>query len=141
MSAQISLSLAPGSGRDALALVTADVEHMARQDGWPDDLTFRVHLVLEELILNVMDYGLDEDSKGAALTVGTGCDSVTIEIVDDGLPFDPLTDAPDPDLTGSIEDRRIGGLGVHLTRTLMDEVVYKREDGKNRLTIVTSKVK
>ncbi len=141
MSAQISLSLAPGSGRDALALVTADVEHLARRDEWPEDLTFRVHLVLEELILNVMDYGLDEDSEGVAVTVDAAGDSVTIEIVDDGVAFDPLTDAPDPDLTGSIEERRIGGLGVHFTRTLMDEVAYKREGGKNRLTIVTSKVR
>ena len=57
-------------------------------------------------------------------------------IADDGRPFDPLTEAPEPDLESAIEDRPIGGLGVHLVRTMMDEVRYRREEGKNRLTLV-----
>ena len=68
-------------------------------------------------------------------------DSVTIEIVDGGRPFDPLNDAPAPDLTSGVADRRLGGLGVHFVRTLMDDVQYERSAGKNRLKMVTRKVR
>ena len=64
--------------------------------------------------------------------------SLTIEIVDDGRPFDPLTDAPKPDVNAELEDRNIGGLGIHLVRKMMDDVRYRREEGKNHLTLVTS---
>ena len=56
-------------------------------------------------------------------------------------PFDPLTEAPEPDLTAAVSERRVGGLGVHLTKTLMDEVRYSREAHRNRLSIVTRKVR
>jgi anti-sigma regulatory factor (Ser/Thr protein kinase) len=56
--------------------------------------------------------------------------------VDSGRPFDPLSDAPEPDLNAVVEERRIGGLGVHLVKTLMDQMHYKRENEQNRLTIV-----
>ena len=57
-------------------------------------------------------------------------------MVDDGPRFDPLEEAPefDPDLP--IEERRIGGVGVHLVRTLVDDASYRYEDGKNRLILV-----
>ena len=48
-------------------------------------------------------------------------DALTIEIRDDGKPFNPLSDAPEPDLDAGIEDRPIGGLGIHLVLTMMDE--------------------
>ena len=68
-------------------------------------------------------------------------DPRVIEIIDDGIPFDPLTEAPEPDLTSPIEDRPIGGLGVHFTKSLMDDVEYCRESGKNRLKIVARRVR
>jgi anti-sigma regulatory factor (Ser/Thr protein kinase) len=59
-------------------------------------------------------------------------DSVAVEVEDDGRPFDPLQ-VPPPDLTLSLEQRPIGGLGIHLIRNLMDEVSYARRDGRNVL--------
>ena len=58
-----------------------------------------------------------------------------IEIIDCGIPFDPLT-LPKPDVNAPIEDRKIGGLGIYMMRKLMDKVNYKREQGKNILTLV-----
>ena len=66
-------------------------------------------------------------------------DTVTIEIVDDGPRFDPLEDAPLPDPDAPLEDRPVGGLGVHLVRTMMDEISYRYQDGKNRLFMRTAK--
>ena len=64
---------------------------------------------------------------------------VTVEISDDGRPFNPLTELEPPDVDAPLGDRPIGGLGVHLVRTLMDEMHYSRQDGKNRLAMTKLK--
>ena len=63
-------------------------------------------------------------------------DAVTIEITDEGRSFDPLNDAPEPDLMSPIEERQVGGPGVYLARTMMDELVYRREGNRNYLTLM-----
>ena len=129
------------SGYEELPDLVAAIEALAERDGWSGELTFRVSLVVDELAQNVVDYAYDNRSGDVEVAVTSESESVVIEIVDEGRPFDPLTQAPEPDLTSAIEDRPIGGLGVHFTRTLMDAVEYCRESGKNRLKIVTSKVR
>ena len=62
---------------------------------------------------------------------------VTATVVDDGEAFDPR-EAPPPDLDAPLEERQAGGLGMHLVRATMDEVDYRREDGRNVLTVRTS---
>ena len=99
-----------------------------------------MNLVLEELGLNVMDYGYDDGIHEFEIVLTSEPDTLTIEIIDDGRPFDPLSDTPPPVLEGSIEDRPIGGLGVHLVRELMDELHYRREQGRNHLTLATRKM-
>ena len=54
---------------------------------------------------------------------------------DDGIAFDPFTSAPEPDLDASVEERRIGGLGVYFVKTLMDEAAYERRGDRNRITL------
>ena len=54
----------------------------------------------------------------------------------DGRPFDPVNDAPEVDVESSVQDRLVGGLGLHIVRTTMDEMSYRREQGKNHLTLV-----
>ena len=99
-----------------------------------------MHLALEELGLNVINYGHDEGLHEIQFTVTSQAEQVTIEMTDDGRPFDPLHDAPPPDLSAPLEDRRIGGQGVHLVRTLMDQVQYERISGKNHITLVSRRV-
>ena len=139
MSATLSLTIR--TARDELDRINAAVDSLAEQDDWPADLVFRVRLVLEEWNLNVMDHGHDDDTHEIDIELTSDADAVTIEIVDGGKPFDPLHDAPAPDLTSAVGERRVGGLGVHFMRELMDEVLYKRESGKNHLKLVTRKVR
>ena len=129
------------SGYDDLPELVEAIEMLGEQDGWSGDLTFRVSLVIDELAQNIVDYSYEDGSGDVEVEVTSGEEAVTIEIIDGGRPFDPLTQAPEPDLTSPIEDRPIGGLGVHFTKTLMDDVEYCRESGKNRLKIVTRKVR
>ena len=129
------------TGYEELADLVAAIEVLGEQDGWSGDLTFRVSLVVDELAQNVVDYAYTDTHGDVEVAVTSRDETVVIEIVDEGQPFDPLTEAPAPDLTSPIEDRPIGGLGVHFTRTLMDNVEYSRESGKNCLKIVTRKVR
>ena len=136
-----SLTLTVKTARHELERIVAAIENLAEEDDWPPDLLFRVNLVLEELSLNIMDYGHDDDTSDIEIDFMSEGDSLTIEIVDGGRPFDPLNDAPEPDLAGGVAERRVGGLGVHFVRTLMDDVQYERSAGKNRLKMVTRKVR
>ena len=96
----------------------------------------RLQLALEEAITNTIDYGLPvggtyEIEVRATLEDGV----VEVAVEDDGIPFDPLTETPEFDPNQSMEERRIGGIGVHLVRTLMDEAEYLRVGDRNRLTV------
>ena len=90
-------------------------------------------LALEEIFLNIVMHG---SRPGSALRVevslSLGTDAVTMTVEDDGPHFDPLS-LPEPDVTASLADRRVGGLGVHLVRNLMDTVSYARVGGCNQL--------
>lgn len=119
--------------------MAAAVEEFAEQQSWPGGAVFKVNLVLEELVVNVMTHGGRADRARIEVTVTSSDDLISISISDNGVAFDPLTDAPEPETTGSIEERHVGGLGVHLVRTMMDDVTYRREPGKNHLTMTTPK--
>lgn len=124
-----------------LADLVAAIEALGEEDGWSGDLTFRISLVVDELAQNVVDYAYDDTPGDVEVAVTSRDETVIVEITDEGKPFDPLTEAPAPDLTSPIESRPVGGLGVHFTKTLMEDVEYHRESGRNRLRIVTRKVR
>ena len=139
MTAKLTLNIE--RSHDELGRITDAVDDLGHREDWSNDLLFRVHLVLEELVLNIIDYGFDDgkDDHELEVILMSEDDNLTIEITDDGIPFDPLHDAKIPDTDAPLEDRPIGGLGVHLVRTMMDEVSYRREDGKNHLTLVANR--
>ena len=135
MSATLSLNIE--RSHDELGRITDAVDDLGHRESWSNDMLFRVHLVLEELVLNIIDYGFDDGGEHELEVVLTSeDDALTIEITDDGFPFNPLTDPKTPDVNAPLEDRPVGGLGVHLVRTMMDEMHYRRDQGKNHLTLV-----
>ena len=113
------------------------VAELGEAGDWPPDLVYQVDLVLEELIVNTVNYGYDDDARHEIeVTLTSDEDVFTVEIIDDGHAFNPLSDGPEPDLDAGIEDRPIGGLGIHLMRVMMDDVHYRREENKNHLTLI-----
>ena len=138
MSGQLKLKVETDPSE--LERISAAVEDIGQRENWSAQFVFRVNLVLEELGLNIMNYGHEEGLHEFDITLTSDEDVLTIEITDDGRPFDPLSDAPEPDLDASVDDRRVGGLGLHLVRTMVDEMSYRREQDKNHLTLVTRKV-
>jgi phosphoserine phosphatase RsbU/P len=92
-----------------------------------------LNLAFEEILTNIISYGYADNSEHkikVRLSVQPG--EVKIEVEDDGQPFNPL-EAPEADTAQSLEERSIGGLGIHLLRKLMDGLEYQRQEGKNRL--------
>ena len=106
-------------------------------DGWglPPKKKFGILVALEEAFVNVCGYAYPGGVGEVEISCEGDADSLILEIADKGLPFDVLS-LPDPDITLGIDERAIGGLGVHLIRTLSDSVGYRRENGSNILRMV-----
>lgn len=98
-------------------------------------LAMQLNLVLEEVVSNIIFYGFpDKDRHDIIIRLELLNDIITIITEDDGILFNPLTvQAPDLDLP--VEQREIGGLGIHFVQTIMDEVIYERKNNKNLLIL------
>ncbi len=118
-----------------LARLATAIETIGEQEDWDPALLYKVNLALEELVLNVFTHGAHQDLKEVQVAVDSDTDVVSVRITDNGVAFDPLNDAPEPDLLAAIDDRQVGGLGVHLVLEMMDQVQYERIDDKNCLTL------
>ena len=111
--------------------------------GIPSELNMPVNLALEEAVSNVMLYAYPDVKNGQVLVefvrsctdINKPQEQIVFIISDGGTPFDP-TQQPPADISLSLEDRAIGGLGIHLVLQLMDEVLYERVDEKNILTLI-----
>ncbi len=105
-------------------------------EGLAEDVTFKLTLALEEAVVNVITHAFVGLPPPYSITVRLDItsQSVTAEIIDNGRSFDP-TSAPDPDLSLPLEQRRPGGLGIHLMRGMMDRLHYRRGAGSNILRL------
>lgn len=103
----------------------------------PAEVVFSLNLVLEEAVTNAILYAYpDATNRPIEVKVVGGESELTLQLTDQGVPFDPTKDAPEADTTSAIEDRQIGGLGIFLIRQMMDRVEYQRVNGSNILTMV-----
>ena len=111
------------------------LEEFCRANAISEDDMFNVRLVLDEAVINVFTHGY-EDMKAHQVDVSLALhqDVLTIHIEDDGIAYNPL-DAPAPRFDLPIEERRIGGLGVHIMKTLARSLDYSRGQDRNHLTI------
>lgn len=110
-------------------------ERFGADNGLSDDDVMSINLVLDELVTNIMDYGYDDAGRHEIrVTMAMEHGTLTIEIEDDARAFDPLA-APPPDLDLPLEERPIGGLGIHIVRSVMNTVEYQRREGHNILTM------
>ena len=99
---------------------------------------FQIDLAVEEIFVNISHYAYSPD-KGmvqiecSAEKTADAPAKLTVSFTDRGKAFNPLA-KPDPDITLSVEEREIGGLGIFLTKKYMDSVLYERKDNQNILT-------
>ena len=91
----------------------------------------RLNLALEEVITNIISYAFpDEEEHTILLRLAIVDQDMIAEVEDDGYPFNPLA-VPDPEIDLPLEDRPIGGLGILLTKKMVDHIEYEHQDGKN----------
>ena len=111
------------------------VEGVCEEAGMDMPTTMQLNLAIEEAVVNVMDYAYPAGEKGEVVVDAVVNDGLLqIVIRDHGTPFDPTANG-DVDTTLSAEERNIGGLGIHLIRTIMDTVSYERVGDSNVLTL------
>lgn len=116
--------------------VTAFVDEQLRGLDCPMKTQVQIDIAIDELFSNIARYAYNPEVGSATVRVEVCEDpvSVIITFIDNGMPYDPLAKA-DPDVTLSLEERGIGGLGIYMVKKTMDDIVYEYKDGKNILKI------
>ena len=118
-----------------ISKLTEFVEELGNEFSLTPDVVFKLNLVLEEAVVNVINYAYPkEEHQFIYLSATLHEGSIVLILTDTGKEFNP-TMAPDVDITLSADEREIGGLGIFLIRQIMNEVKYERIDGKNILTL------
>ena len=116
-------------------LLSEFVDGVCEEMGFDASTTMQMNLAIEEAVVNVMNYAYVPGTKGD-INVEAQANDLRLKFTnsDSGTPFDPTVKEV-VDTTLSVEERPIGGLGIHLVRQLMDSINYERLDGKNILTL------
>ena len=94
-----------------------------------------INICLDELFTNTVSYGFVDDLEHITkFTINADNHELTINIEDEGIPFNPLK-KKEPEIPADLLDARIGGLGIHIVKKLMDDISYERIGDKNRVTL------
>ena len=119
---------------DKLPDVLAFIDTLLEENGCPMKAQMQIDVALEELFVNIAHYAYRGAVGGAEIRACVTPEYAEITLIDSGVPYDPLA-KPDPDVTLSAEKRAIGGLGIYMTKKLMDNISYEYAEGKNILKI------
>jgi phosphoserine phosphatase RsbU/P len=122
---------------DELPELVTRVEALMERWSIPAKIINDIHLSIEELVSNINFYAFDDGVEHQiVIEFSRTYEGIVILIEDEGKPFDPVNDTAEVDLTLPAEERQVGGLGVHLVKTLMDKVDYRRTGNKNIVTLI-----
>lgn len=116
-----------------IAVLAAFIEEIAEELSLSMETTMNINLALEEAVANIIMYAYPSDEEHTILLkVNSTNKQLIFLLTDKGASFDP-TQVEDANITLSLEERPIGGLGIFLIRSIMNEISYQRLDGENRL--------
>ncbi len=111
------------------------LQQFAEEHNLAHGLVYKLNLAVEEMVSNIIKYGYDDaHSHEIGVHVSLEDGGATLRIEDDGHAFNPL-DRPEPDTNKPLEQREIGGLGIHLVRNMCEDMRYRRDNGRNILEI------
>jgi len=120
---------------EKLSDLVGKIEKLAENWELSPALARKINLVIEEAFSNIVFYAYtDNDKHKINISVSLNNKRLTIEITDDGIPFNPLTQQP-PDTSLPVVERPVGGLGIYLISQIMDEMHYERKKNRNILTL------
>ena len=117
--------------------VTAFIDAELEAHDCPMKTQMRIDVAVEELFVNIAHYAYEPEVGMAEIRIdfNNDPDAAVITFIDSGVPYDPLA-KEDPDVTLSLDQRKIGGLGIFMVKKSMDDMQYEYKDGHNILTIV-----
>lgn len=103
----------------------------------PMKAQMQIDIAVEEIFVNIANYAYAPEVGMATIRIEADESQTAVKItfIDKGVPYDPLK-KDDPDVTLSVEERQIGGLGIFMVKKSMDDMLYEYKDGQNILTIV-----
>ena len=119
---------------DALRDVLDRVVGIGRKAGLDDRTIHRVELVCEEILVNIIRYAYPDRRGSVDISAGVSNSMFQVVFTDTGIPFN-VELSPDPDLSRNLADRKPGGLGIHLSRQLSDQLTYDHENDRNRTVV------
>jgi len=122
----------------AIPRISLALDRALRIHAFSDEEILDTQLAVEEAVTNVIVHGYAGKDGEIVITCHITTRLVEVQIEDTAPPFNPLS-IPEPDINENVEDRKIGGLGVFLLRQVMDDIIYRYEDGKNILVLVKKK--
>ncbi len=121
-----------------IAKVNEKLDEFAGQFDMPPAIAATFHIIFDDLLNNVISYGFNDEQRHLIdITMELTANSIIVTVADDGVPFNPI-DETAPDTKLSVEDRQIGGLGIHLVINMVDDISYQRTGDKNVLTLMKS---
>ena len=129
---RVSTTMRVAPDPSSLGAVLTAAERIAAWMAWPEEFALQMQLVVEEATLNSLSYSQATDPIQIECVVRKN--TVTIRIVDNGVPFDP-TDAEPLDLDATLFERQLGGMGIHIIRNYAESFQYTRYNNENRLTL------
>ena len=133
-----TLSIRITNKRTEIPRLAEIAEHFGRTHHLSDDEVADIQLVLDEMVINVIRHGYedvgDHDEHHIQVRLALTVDLLTIEVTDSARAYDPR-EAPAPRFDLPIESRGSGGLGVHIVKSIMDTMDYRRERGCNIVTM------
>lgn len=112
--------------------VLSFVDRILEQYNCPMDVQIQIDIAVEEIYVNIANYAYNPEVGEATIrcTIENDPLRIIIEFMDGGVPYNPL-ERENPDLDLSAEERDIGGLGIYMVKTSMDDVSYRHQNGKN----------
>ena len=118
----------------ALQDVLAFTEQQLNEAECPMKYVMQLTVAIEEMFVNVAHYAYSDGSGTVRYSIEHKDNCITFRLADSGIPFNPL-EKPDPDITLSAQERKIGGLGIYMMKQTMDDVTYEYTNGENILTM------
>jgi sigma-B regulation protein RsbU (phosphoserine phosphatase) len=131
----VSHTIAMNGDPEQIAPSIEQFDHFARRHHLPDAVSRKVKIALDDVLQNIVSYGYPEGmDRDIEISLALTDRQLTLIVADNGVPFNPLEQAP-PRTDQPLEQRELGGLGLHIVRNLADDLAYRREVERNILTL------